>query len=133
MNPQMMLILETVTSTLCISSCRLSLMKSPIGIYLGASGSFSCEAAGEAVPLTVYSGVSEALSVASGRISYVLGLTGPCVSLDTACSSALVAMHLALSATQFGECNQSAAAAIMMLLQVVSITFSISSMLSIVG
>ena len=46
---------------------------------------------------SVYSGTSGALSVASGRVSYTLGLTGPCLSLDTACSSSLVALHLGAS------------------------------------
>ncbi|KAH8050887.1 hypothetical protein JL720_15276 [Aureococcus anophagefferens] len=38
---------------------------------------------------------SRALSVASGRCSHALGLVGPCLAVATACSSALVAAHVA--------------------------------------
>src|SRR5262249_52291853 len=52
-----------------------------------------------------FRGNGSAPSVASGRVSYTLGLEGPAVTVDTACSPSLVGMHLAPQALRAGECT----------------------------
>ncbi len=52
-----------------------------------------------------YSGPGTANSVISNRISYFFDLHGPSLSLDTACSGSLVAIHLACQSLRYGECT----------------------------
>ncbi len=42
---------------------------------------------------------------ASGRISYTMGLRGPCMTIDTACSSALTCTHVAMQALRNKDCR----------------------------
>src|SRR5207237_1945836 len=45
--------------------------------------------------IDVYSNTGGTLSIAANRISYCFDFKGPSAAVDTACSSALVAVHLA--------------------------------------
>jgi len=49
-------------------------------------------------------------SVASGRLSFTFGFKGPSVSIDTACSASLVAVHLGSGALHRGQCTSAVAA-----------------------
>ena len=58
---------------------------------------------------------ASASSVASGRVAYAFGLEGPAVSIDTACSSLLVALHMACQALRQGECELALAGGVMVM------------------
>ncbi len=78
------------------------------------------------------SGVAQ--SVASGRLSYVLGLQGPSISIDTACSSSLVAVHLACQSLRNKEINMALAGGVNLILTPeLSVAFSKYQMLSVDG
>ncbi|AFZ35459.1 6-deoxyerythronolide-B synthase [Stanieria cyanosphaera PCC 7437] len=73
-------------------------------------------------------------SVAAGRLSYTLGLTGPAIAVDTACSSSLVAVHLACQSLRNRECDLALAGGVNRLISPeISINFSQAKMLSPTG
>ncbi|OBF52145.1 polyketide synthase [Mycolicibacterium monacense] len=76
-----------------------------VGCYLGAS---ALEYGPELSEFSHHSGhliTGTSLGVVSGRIAYTLDLAGPAVTVDTSCSSALSAFHLAVQALRSGDCD----------------------------
>ena len=104
MDPQQRLILEAVWEALERAGIRPEgLRESRTGVYLGSMASDYGTRSLEAT--TMWTATGTLSSVLAGRVSYVLGLEGPAMTIDTACSSSLSALHLACTALRQGECD----------------------------
>lgn len=57
----------------------------------------------ETLPVYQATGGGPSLAFLSNRLSYFFDLKGPSVSVDTACSASLVALHLACQTIRSGE------------------------------
>ena len=65
---------------------------------------------------SVYASTGFSCSVTCGRVSFSLGLHGPCASYDTACSASLVANQGSMRALQRVECDAALSAGVNMIL-----------------
>jgi acyl transferase domain-containing protein len=66
--------------------------------------------------IDAYSLTGTTLSGACGRISYFYGFEGPCFSVDTACSSGIVALHCACQSLRRGESDLALVAGVTLML-----------------
>ena len=135
MDPQQRLLLETGYTTLHASGRdKAALSGSGTGVAVGIYATeFLRVLEQSALGRSVYA-AANALSIASGRVSFALGLHGPCASFETACSASLVSCHSAVRALQHDECQAHLAAGVnLMLVQSSSVGMAIAGMTSVAG
>jgi len=136
MDPQQRLLLEQGYLALHGAGMRRDRLEGSLtGVFLGiAADDWPTVQALSMAGRTVFAATSSRHSVAAGRLSFVLGLQGPCVSYDTACSAALAAGHAALRAVQLRECEVGLLEGVnLMLLPKVSFDFALAGMTSVRG
>ena len=118
MDPQHRIVLELAWSAFEDAGLSPeSLVGSRTGVYLGCSTYDNLlRLVGNGGLDDAYDSLGNMQSVLAGRVSFALGLQGPALVLDTACSSTLVAMHLACQSLRLGECERALVGGISLLL-----------------
>ncbi|MBB5960723.1 acyl transferase domain-containing protein, partial [Saccharothrix tamanrassetensis] len=109
-DPQQRLFLETAWSALEHAGCDPARFPGRVGVFGGSGTNHYAHHVHSHQRLVDTVGRTQVLlgnelGFLATRVSYKLGLTGPSLSLRTACSTALVALHLACRSLRDGECE----------------------------
>jgi acyl transferase domain-containing protein len=109
LDPQQRMLLETAWEAL--ERAGIPVRRSErlgVGVYLGMMASEYLERLEDRADtsgIDPYYTTGGGLCFGAGRISHVMGFSGPVLSVDTACSSSLSALHLAARGLRAGECR----------------------------
>lgn len=109
MDPQQRLLLEVCWEALeYAGQSPEQLVRSRTGVFVGMTQNDYANLRlilGDPQNISVYDSTGNGFCLASGRVSYILGLQGPNMVIDTGCSSSLVTTHLACNSLRSGECD----------------------------
>ncbi|PYA00497.1 polyketide synthase, partial [Serratia marcescens] len=105
MDPHQRLLLEVTYEAFSSAGYEKPRLRgAAIGVFVGVANQDWMIVTGEKEAHNPFFGAGVSSSIISNRMSYLLGLTGPSMTLDTACSSSLVAVDLAVEKLRSGDC-----------------------------
>lgn len=88
-----------------------------VGVFMGQSTGEHWDRLHGETTVDMYAiATAAARGMASGRISYAWDLRGPCATVDAACSSGTLAVHLACQSLRTGECDTALAGGVSLVL-----------------
>ncbi len=120
MDPQQRIFLEIAWEALENAGLtNRDLRDSRTGVFVGVGDSGYLDrfhVPGEPMYRDTYAGTGNLSAFVAGRVAYVLGVHGPTFALNTACSSTLVATHLASQALRTGDCDTALAGGVHLML-----------------
>ena len=120
------LIKGSISSLSRNSLSRSTFNNSNIGVFVGVEPSGL-----EQKEASVFSASGSALSVTAGRLSFSLGLVGPCYSIDVACASSLAALHACVTMLKnSGECEDAVTVGTKVLSEALNYATSVAGMTS---
>src|SRR6185295_13451562 len=133
MDPQQRLLLELTWEALESGGIRPSALRgSRTGVVIGFSGSdYGYLHADDLDSVDAFFMTGCSASIAANRVSYFYDFRGPSLALDTACSSALTAFHLACESVRSGSSDLAVTGAVNLHLHPLPfVAFSKASMLA---
>ena len=118
MDPQQRLVLEVAQEAIADANINPDqLAGQKVGVFVGSGiAEYQAMAFGDPLNITQHTMSGNSLAVIANRLSYLLNLDGPSMTVDTACSAGLTAFHLACQSLTLGDCDLAIVAAVNVLL-----------------
>lgn len=117
MDPQQKVILEVAYEAFSNAGYdKKSIKNKEIGVFIGQMSYDWAYMGSDTTLQDPYYASGSSPSITANRISYILGLTGPSITIDTACSSSLVAIDLAVEKLRSNYCRMAIAGGVNLIL-----------------